>query len=88
MMTVSSRRFAAPPTDESLGREETDIRIRTATWFMVRSRDGETWTTEPELIYAHPFGGSQDPCLLRLKRRNTCFAQATAGRIINQDGIA
>ena len=19
---------------------------------------------EPELIYAHPFGGSQDPCLL------------------------
>lgn len=34
----------------------------------VKSKDnGETWTKEPELIYAHPFGGSQDPCLLQLK---------------------
>jgi sialidase-1 len=34
---------------------------------LVRSRDlGRTWSTEPELIYAHPFGGSQDPCLLQL----------------------
>lgn len=33
---------------------------------MVRSTDGENWTTEPELIYAHPLGGSQDPCLLQL----------------------
>ena len=34
---------------------------------MVRSKDGETWTKNPELIYAHPFGGSQDPCLLTLR---------------------
>lgn len=34
---------------------------------MVRSKDGETWTKEPELIYSHPFGGSQDPCLLKLR---------------------
>ena len=34
---------------------------------MVRSKDGENWTKEPELIYAHPFGGSQDPCLLKLR---------------------
>ena len=33
---------------------------------MVRSRDGETWNKIPELIYAHPFGGSQNPCLLQL----------------------
>jgi hypothetical protein len=34
----------------------------------VRSRDGgTTWTREPELIYAHPWGGSQDPCLLQLR---------------------
>ena len=34
----------------------------------VKSNDnGETWTKEPELIYAHPFGGSQDPCLLQLR---------------------
>lgn len=34
---------------------------------LVRSHDGKEWTKEPELIYAHPFGGSQDPCLLQLK---------------------
>ena len=34
----------------------------------VRSRDnGKSWSREPELIYAHPFGGSQDPCLLQLR---------------------
>ncbi len=34
----------------------------------VRSRDnGHSWTKEPELLYAHPYGGSQDPCLLQLK---------------------
>ena len=33
----------------------------------VRSTDnGETWTTQPELILAHPFGGSQDPCMIQL----------------------
>ncbi len=33
---------------------------------LVRSRDdGKTWGT-PELIYAHAFGGSQDPCMLQL----------------------
>jgi len=35
---------------------------------LVRSTDnGETWTEEPELIFAHPFGGSQDPCLIQLR---------------------
>jgi sialidase-1 len=34
---------------------------------LVRSQDyGNTWIKKPELLYAHPFGGSQDPCLLRL----------------------
>ncbi|MBX3238660.1 MAG: exo-alpha-sialidase [Chitinophagaceae bacterium] len=33
----------------------------------VKSKDGETWTKTPQLLYAHAFGGSQDPCLLRLK---------------------
>lgn len=33
---------------------------------LVRSRDhGETWDAEPELLFAHPLGGSQDPCLFR-----------------------
>ncbi len=34
---------------------------------MLRSKDGENWTKNPELIYANPFGGSQDPCLLALR---------------------
>jgi len=33
---------------------------------LVRSRDnGETWS-KPELIFAHPLGGSQDPCMVQL----------------------
>jgi hypothetical protein len=35
---------------------------------LVRSEDnGKSWSREPELIYAHPFGGSQDPCLVQLQ---------------------
>ncbi len=35
---------------------------------LVRSTDnGETWTSQPELIFAHPFGGSQDPCMIQLQ---------------------
>ena len=35
---------------------------------LVRSRDnGATWTDEPELICAHPLGGSQDPCMVQLR---------------------
>src|SRR5690554_5632688 len=33
----------------------------------VESTDGENWTRSPKLLYAHPFGGSQDPCLLQLR---------------------
>lgn len=34
---------------------------------LVRSGDGgRTWSKEPELILAHPFGGSQDPCMIQL----------------------
>ena len=33
---------------------------------MMRSKDGVKWEGEPSLLYAHPFGGSQDPCMVRL----------------------
>ena len=37
---------------------------------LMRSRDsGENWTS-PELIYANPFGGSQDPCMVELSDRS------------------
>ncbi len=53
----------------------------------VRSQDGETWTTDPELIYAHPFGGSQDPCLLKLKD-GTLLCTSYGWSYINPDGMA
>lgn len=31
------------------------------------SKDGENWSEKPHTIYAHDFGGSQDPCLLTLR---------------------
>ncbi len=35
---------------------------------LVRSKDdGKTWSKNPELLYANPFGGSQDPCMLQLR---------------------
>lgn len=35
---------------------------------LLRSHDGgQTWSQKPELIYAHPLGGSQDPCMTLLK---------------------
>ena len=35
---------------------------------LVRSSDlGASWSPEPELIWAHPNGGSQDPCMVQLR---------------------
>jgi hypothetical protein len=35
---------------------------------LVRSQDGgKSWSSKPELISAHPFGGSQDPCMVQLR---------------------
>lgn len=52
---------------------------------MVRSTDGENWTTEPELIYAHPFGGSQDPCLLQL-RDGTLLCASYLWTVVSEEG--
>lgn len=53
----------------------------------VRSADGEKWMTEPELIHAHPFGGSQDPCLLQL-RDGTLLCTSYAWAFLRSDGLA
>lgn len=52
----------------------------------VRSKDGKTWTKEPELIYAHAFGGSQDPCLLQLKDGSILCA-SYGWAFVRPDGI-
>jgi hypothetical protein len=53
---------------------------------MVRSPDGEIWTKEPNLIYAHPFGGSQDPCLLQL-RDGMLLCTSYGWAFVRPDGI-
>jgi hypothetical protein len=53
---------------------------------MVRSDDGETFTKEPELIYAHPYGGSQDPCLLQL-RDGTLLCASYGWAFVRPDGL-
>lgn len=53
----------------------------------VRSKDGENWTKEPDLIYAHTFGGSQDPCLLQLKNGDILCA-SYGWAFLRPDGMA
>jgi len=53
---------------------------------LVRSKNGSDWTSEPELIYAHPFGGSQDPCLLQLKD-GTLLCTSYGWAFVRPDGI-
>lgn len=53
---------------------------------MVRSKDAEDWTDEPDLLYAHPFGGSQDPCLLQL-RDGTLLCTSYGWAFVREDGL-
>jgi sialidase-1 len=52
----------------------------------VRSKDGVNWTKEPDLLYAHPFGGSQDPCLLQLKD-GTLLCASYGWAFLRPDGM-
>ena len=54
---------------------------------LVRSRDlGRTWSQEPELIYAHPQGGSQDPCMVQLSD-GMLLVSSYAWMLLPQPGI-
>lgn len=53
----------------------------------VRSTDGENWTKNPELIYAHTFGGSQDPCMLQLKD-GTILCTSYGWQQVRESGVA
>ncbi len=59
--------FRRAPNRQALGEKDYSHTDPNSYLVLVRSRDGVTWTREPELIYAHAFGGSQDPCLLQLR---------------------
>ena len=54
---------------------------------LVRSKDmGRNWSEEPELIYAHPLGGSQDPCMVQLDDRSL-LVTSYAWMLIPDEGI-
>ena len=54
---------------------------------LVRSRDlGRTWSKEPELIYAHPLGGSQDPCMVQLDD-GSLLVTSYAWMLLSKDAV-
>lgn len=53
---------------------------------LTRSRNGENWSKEPALLYAHPFGGSQDPCLLQL-HDGTLICTSYGWAFVRPDGL-
>jgi sialidase-1 len=60
--------FRRAPDRQALGEKRTSHVDPNSQLVLVRSRDeGATWTKEPQLLYAHAFGGSQDPCMLQLR---------------------
>ncbi len=60
--------FRRAPARRALGEAKESHVDPNSYLMMVRSTDGaQSWTKEPALIYAHAFGGSQDPCLLALR---------------------
>ena len=59
--------FRRAPNRKIFGEQRSNHLDPNSYMVMVRSEDGETWSKTPELIYAHPLGGSQDPCLLQLR---------------------
>lgn len=60
--------FRRAPERRLLGEKGTSHTDPNSQLVLVRSRDsGKTWSKQPELIYAHPFGGSQDPCMVQLR---------------------
>lgn len=60
--------FRRAPNRKLLGEKSNSHTDANSYLVLVRSRDGgKSWSEEPELIYAHPFGGSQDPCMVQLR---------------------
>lgn len=53
----------------------------------VMSSDGIHWDEEPQLMYAHPFGGSQDPCLLQL-HDGTLLCSSYGWAFVRPEGMA
>ncbi|MCO5238769.1 MAG: glycoside hydrolase [Chitinophagaceae bacterium] len=79
--------FRRAPNRMIFGEKRNDHTDHNSYLVAVRSTDGEHWTNKPELIYAHPFGGSQDPCLIQLKD-GTILCASYGWQRVNEEGIA
>jgi sialidase-1 len=59
--------FRRAPERRALGEPSTGHTDPNSYLVLVRSHDnGNSWAQTPELIYANPYGGSQDPCMVQL----------------------
>jgi hypothetical protein len=76
-LIVAFRRAPEPRTFGTAGPTHTDPCSQLV---LVRSKDqGQTWTPSPELIYADPRGGLQDPCMVQLDDQSiVCTSYAWA----------
>lgn len=79
--------FRRAPDRKVFGEGHTDHVDPNSYLVSLRSKDGENWSKNPELIYAHPFGGSQDPCLLQL-RDGTLLCTSYGWAFLRPDGMA
>ena len=79
--------FRRAPERKIFGEKGTNHTDPNSYLVMMRSQDGETWAKQPELLYAHPFGGSQDPCLLQL-RDGTLLCTSYGWAFVRPDGLA
>jgi sialidase-1 len=60
--------FRRAPERRVLGETGTSHTDPNSYLVLVRSHDdGKSWSKTPELIFANPFGGSQDPCMMPLR---------------------
>jgi sialidase-1 len=59
--------FRRAPERRALGEKSVTHTDPNSYLMLVRSHDGgKSWSHTPELVYANPFGGSQDPCMVQL----------------------
>lgn len=77
--------FRRAPNRKLLGEKNNSHTDPNSYLVLVRSRNGgQTWSREPEHIFAHPFGGSQDPCMVQL-RDGTLVCSSYGWALLNAD---
>ncbi len=78
--------FRRAPDRRALG-EKKNYHVDSNSYLVtVSSKDGETWSKEPQLLYAHALGGSQDPCILQL-RDGTLITMSYGWSHVREDGV-